>query len=373
MKSDSIKNGLSTQKVNIMKVKNKIKSRKAVEAKLNGLEPIIVGEATENQLTYAFNYYNYTYDVKQAKKWLLEYLKKDKRNAKLLSEIRSAPDWQTVTTAGWMARMMLNGTVFSELYMTRFEERVRLNALYGVKDTETVEEPKTVVSIQDRVKRVNAQMLADAEVEVIDERKPMYDFLQSRQATPVAAKKMLEYYQPILDELMSDDDQIKEAYGKKLKDERAFMQSVVDDLNRYIGNKKVVKVRKPREKKVKSAIDLVKKVKYQKEFPPLKIVSVNPTEIIGATQVWTYNTKYKKLTRYNSLGPSGIQVKGTTLIGFDVESSLTKSLRKPDGIIQSLLGAGKVSLRNFMNEIKTNETKPTGRLNEDTVILRVIK
>lgn len=355
-----------------MKVKNKIKSRKAVEAKLNGLEPIIEGEATENQLTDAFNYYNYSYDVKHAKKWLLDYLKKNKRSQTLISDIRSAPDWRTVTTAGWMARMMMNGTTFSAKYMERFEERVRLNALHGVKD-EPKDEDVKVVSIQDRVKKANAQVLADAEIEVIDERKPMYDFLQARQATPAAAKKLLEYYQPIYDEVMSDDDQVKEAYGKKLKAERVFMQSVIDDLNRYIGNKKAVKIRKPREKKVKSAIDLVKKVKYQKEYPPLKIVSVNPTELIGATQVWTYNTKYKKLTRYDSSGPSGIQVKGTTLIGFDVETSLTKSLRKPDITIQSLLGAGKVALRSIISDLKTNETKPNGRLNEDTVILRVIK
>ena len=355
-----------------MKVKNKIKSRKAVEAKLNGLEPIIEGEATENQLTAAFNYYNYSYDVKHAKKWLLDYLKKNKRSHTLISDIRSAPDWRTVTTAGWMARMMMNGTTFSAKYMERFEERVRLNALHGVKD-EPKDEDVKVVSIQDRVKKANAQVLADAEIEVIDERKPMYDFLQARQATPAAAKKLIEYYQPIYDEGISEHDQVKEAYGKKLKAERVFMQSVIDDLNRYIGNKKAVKIRKPREKKVKSAIDLVKKVKYQKEFPPLKIVSINPTELIDATQVWTYNTKYKKLTRYDSSDPNGIQVKGTTLIGFDVETSLTKSLRKPDITIQSLLGAGKVALRSIMSDLKTNETKPNGRLNEDTVILRVIK
>jgi hypothetical protein len=201
----------------------------------------------------------------------------------------------------------------------------------------------------------------------------MYDFLQARQATPAVAKKMLDYYQSIYDEVHSDDMQIKEAYGKKLKAERAFMQSVIDDLNRYIGNKKVVKIRKPREKKVKSAVDLVKSVKYQKEFPPLKIVSVNPVEIIGAKQIWTYNTKYKKLSRFDAAGPNGIQVKGTTLIGYDIETTSTKSLRKPDISLQSLLTAGKVALSNFMDTIKTNETKPNGRINEDTIILRVIK
>ena len=102
-------------------------------------------------------------------------------------------------------------------------------------------------------------------------------------------------------------------------------------------------------------------------------MSVNPAEIVGCQQLWTYNTKYKKLTRYDALGPNGIQVKGTTLIGYDVDKSLTKSLRKPDVTIQLLLSAGKVSLRKILEDLKTNETKPNGRINSDTVILRVIK
>jgi hypothetical protein len=135
----------------------------------------------------------------------------------------------------------------------------------------------------------------------------------------------------------------------------------------------VTKVRKPREKKQKSAVDVVKALKFQKEFPPLKIVSVNPAEIVGCKQLWAYNTKARKITRYDASGPSGIQVKGTTLTGFDVETSLTKSVRKPEAFIPSLLGAGKIMLRSIMQDLKTNESKPTGRINTDTVLLRVIK
>ena len=102
-------------------------------------------------------------------------------------------------------------------------------------------------------------------------------------------------------------------------------------------------------------------------------MSVNPAEIIGCNQLWTYNTKYKKLSRYDASGPNGIQVKGTTLIGFDVEKSLTKSVRKPEVTIQNLLSAGKVALRSIMDDLKTNVTQPNGRINTDTIILRVIK
>jgi len=102
-------------------------------------------------------------------------------------------------------------------------------------------------------------------------------------------------------------------------------------------------------------------------------VSVNPTDIIGADQLWTYNTKLKKLTKYNSLGPSGLQVKGTSIIGFDVETSSCKRLRKPDETLQKVLGAGKIALRKILEEVKTVASKPNGRINSDTILLRVIK
>ena len=134
-----------------------------------------------------------------------------------------------------------------------------------------------------------------------------------------------------------------------------------------------MKVRKPREKKVKSAVDQVKNLKFQKEDPSLKIVSVHPAEIIGCQQLWIYNTKYRKLIQYNSMGPAGIQVKGTTLTGWDTESSTSKTLRKPEELLTGLLRAGKVALRSYMSSIKTSESKPNGRINQECILLRVVK
>lgn len=157
-----------------------------------------------------------------------------------------------------------------------------------------------------------------------------------------------------------------------MQEEKRWM-IFVGDIDRFLNNKKVTKMRKTRAKKVASAADLVKGLKYQKQFPPLKIVSINPADIVGSKQVWVYNTKTRKLTKYDAIGPSGIQVKRTTLTGFDPDKSSTKSVRKPEETINKLLAAGKVTLRKFLDELKTNETKPTGRINTDTVLLRVIK
>ena len=365
-----------------VKIKKKpVSNRKnvSIDTKYLGDEPILE-ELTGRQdpnLTRALNWYNYMYDSSKAKTWLLQYLKAEGR-ADLIQAVRNIPDKLIAPTPGWIARMSLNGTKLADENKAWILSKVEEMSAARIRIDEDEEDPlkpktKVTVDIQARTKAKNNQLLSDAEGEVIDDRGSMYEFLQKYTATPAAARYMLNYYQPIYDEVMSDDEQVKEAFGKKLKDERAFMQSVIDDLNRYIGNKKVTKVRKPKTIREKPLAKQVEKLKFQKEFAPLKIVSVNPVEIIGCQQLWTYNTKYKKLTRFDASGPNGIQVKGTTLIGFDVERSSTKSLRKPEVTIQALLGAGRVALRKILEELTTVETKPNGRINNETVLLRVIK
>jgi hypothetical protein len=66
-------------------------------------------------------------------------------------------------------------------------------------------------------------------------------------------------------------------------------------------------------------------------------------------------------------------VKGTTVTQFDEKKSVSKRLRKPQEVLPQLLGAGKIALRTFMDTIKTNTTVPTGRINEDVILLRIIK
>jgi hypothetical protein len=130
-------------------------------------------------------------------------------------------------------------------------------------------------------------------------------------------------------------------------------------------------VRKPRKKKVKPASVLVAKMKYKENDGDFK--SVNPCDIIGASQLWVYNTKTRNLSVYNAVGNSGLSVRGTTLTGFDEESSITKKLRKPESVIKPLLDGGKIYLRKVMENIKTVEQKATGRINVDTILLRVVK
>jgi hypothetical protein len=110
------------------------------------------------------------------------------------------------------------------------------------------------------------------------------------------------------------------------------------------------------------------------------LASINPIDIVGASELWVFNIKTRKLGKYvaDNIDPtgqaragSGFNVKGTTIIGFNEELSIQKTLRKPEVQLKEFKAAGKVALRKFMEEIATTDTKLNGRINADTVLLKV--
>jgi DNA gyrase/topoisomerase IV subunit A len=129
--------------------------------------------------------------------------------------------------------------------------------------------------------------------------------------------------------------------------------------------------RAPRAKKPTDKSKLVSKMKYLKQDDKLKIVSVNPADIVGSQELWVFNTKTRKLGKYIAKEYSELSVKGTTVINFDENKSVQKTLRKPEDQIKEFKSAGKVALRKFLDDIKAVDIKLNGRINEDTVLLKV--
>lgn len=363
-------------KVKVVKVRKTRSQVKSIDDKYYGSEPIEFDTADHSQYRDALNWYNYMYELDQARDWLLEYMKRSGFERAQIACVRRCPKFRIPTTIGWQARIMMNGNKLTEQSMNFFNQKLdELFAIGGqIKEVVEVKAEKPVVSIQERTQAKIQQLITECEEALdVDPNLNIYDWLKGKEATSQAASAIAEFYDGNIEDFEYEDEFMTRQEKKRNAEKHKYWTQFIHDCERYIGNLKATKVRKPREKKVKSAVDQVSKMKYQKEFPQLKIVSVNPAEMIGSSQVWTYNTKYKKLTRYDASGPNGIQVKGTSLIGFDVEKSLTKSVRKPEATIQNLLKAGKVALRSVMDDLKTNETKPNGRINTDTIILRVIK
>ena len=114
-------------------------------------------------------------------------------------------------------------------------------------------------------------------------------------------------------------------------------------------------------------------VKYLDKSEDDKLKSIDPANIIGASQVWIYDTKTRFLFAYHS--PVGMSVKGSTLQDFDADISFGKKVRDQytDRIINEVLTGGKVKLRRVMPSINAKEKEVTGRINKNQIILRAVK
>ena len=257
-------------------------------------------------------------------------------------------------------------------------------------DDEAVAEIKTtvpVVSIQDRVRESSYKMTEEIETaiesfqldpEAFDPKAfKVLNLLKAHQAKAAHARVIKDFYARNLDELTeaatTKDEQLKEAYSHlskvQLRKITAFYQEIVSACEMLAQEAKVN--RKPKAKKAVPAEKIVSKLKYKKADEPLKLVSINPADILGAKELWTYNTKSRKLGKYIAEEFQDLSIKGTTIIGFSEVKSVQKTLRKPIDQLKEFKAAGKVVLRKFLEDINAVDTRMNGRINEDIILLKI--
>jgi hypothetical protein len=257
-------------------------------------------------------------------------------------------------------------------------------------DSDVVVEVKKDVytpSIQERVR--DASMLMTEEIETAIESFQtdpeafdpkafkILNVLKAKQAKAAHARIIREFYNRDLEELQeaatTKDEQLKEAYNHlskvQLRKITAFYQEIVSACEMLAQEAKVN--RKPKAKKAVPAEKIVAKLKYKKADEPLKLVSINPADILGAKELWTYNTKSRKLGKYIASEFADLGVKGTSIINFDENKSVQKTLRKPIDQLKEFKAAGKVALRKFLDDINAVDTKMNGRINEEIMLLKV--
>jgi len=259
-------------------------------------------------------------------------------------------------------------------------EDVKKQEALDKKNDEKKTRPK--ISIQDRIQNQVEDFISVVEGQADDfvdsgykMKYDVYGDLTNRGCKSVHARKMKPFYIDCYNELVDvynkDDEYVLEAwshlkpkYHKKMMD---FYGIIVDDIDRIIKN--ATAQRRPRKTKTYSAARLVNKLKYQQEFSDLKLVSINPEKIIGAVELWVFNTRYNRLGVYRAVNSvRGFSVKGCTIQHFDENESVQKTARKPKEALNVL---NKRSLKAMLKNMKTKEQPLTGRINSQTILLGV--
>lgn len=167
--------------------------------------------------------------------------------------------------------------------------------------------------------------------------------------------------------------QLQEGYshlGKlQIRSLQKFLEKAVADCASYVQVKKAD--RQPRPAKQKTPAQLVRKFKYLKKFEELDLTSVSPEKMVHGSEAWLYNTKTRKLIYV--IADETIKtynIKNNSVIGFDPNKSVQKTLRKPAEQLKELMNAGKPNNRKQFANIKATEIKYNGRGNEHVVILK---
>jgi hypothetical protein len=354
----------------------------------------------------ALAWYNYMCDAKEAREYLQTYLKNSGRDEEL-KKLRSVPDkWYNITIC-WNARIMSRGGNLPQSSREFFEDRLKhmlerdyskAGKMEGPSDEEApAVRPKVERTIQEKMKIILNDQICEIEEQIDvfgDNLKnesyvtpfKMYEWLQGKEVSSINAKRMHDFYNPQLEEIEEAyegivnkgecDEQLTEGYSgytkKQLTKLFGFYVMLVEDLEQYMSNNK--KERKVRTKKPITAEKKLKDFKHMSFDNVRKIQSIQPVRILGASELWTFNTKYNQLTVFRTSDPAGLDVHRTAITNYDSITSKTKKLKAKDvdSVLKQVSEAGKVTLRTLMKDTRGSDQKLQERMNENTLLIRAV-
>ena len=348
-----------------------------------GTEPKFTAEVSQIDLMKSLSWYAQNKDSKDAYKWACDFLKK-KHKLDVSSVIKNQSP-----TFGFVCRIVSNGGVLSAKDQTWLDGEIEnlKHSLKNRKQPVVVDEPKIVVpNIQDRIREKASECIGELEGQLDDlilskfstEVSP-YAVMHTLEIKGVHTKHISDWFKTkrieFDDVLHTTDAELKEGYSNfskpQLKKLVAWCDQVILDCGKIAGE--AVKSRKPRKRKTKTPEQLVAKVKVMDEHKEFKLKSVPAKDIIGAMQLWVFNTKNRKLGCYHAIDADGLSIKGSSIINFNESKSVQKTLRKPEATLPEILKGGKVYLRSALDGIRAVESGLTGRLNADIILVRVVK
>ncbi len=347
----------------------------------------------------SMDYYRLESDIKTYKPVLVKWMESIGCAKEDIVAVKRLKDFRINTTMGAIASCLLrgmtpqradfnNGRDSAEWLRKAIVEAIQA----GKTDTEGEEKVEAkkdvyVPSIQERMREAAVRMTEELEdalegfqtdPENFDPKAfKVLNLLKGKEVKAAHARLIKTFYErdlAELEELASGKgcEQLKEGYShrskKQIRNLIAFYQEIMSACDMLAQEAKVN--RKPRAKKSVPAEKIVAKLKYKKSDEPLKLVSINPTDIIGAKELWVYNTKSRKIGKYVASEFNDLGVKGTTITGYDEHKSVMKTVRKPEEKLKEFKAAGKVQLRKFLDDINATEARMNGRINEEIILLK---
>ena len=316
------------------------------------------------------NFYNFEVESKEKMEWTLQYWKQ--QGKKHITELRTvSPGYFSQT--GAIVRLIERGVALEDRHVSflenKYSELLEL-AKKEIAEKEALEKDKPVqakkMSVQDHL-RAQAKSLANDIDEMLDvvvttgkAPEDIARWIKGRHLPAAIVKNLHNYFK-----FGAESVQDPEPYNPKTY--RA-LKKFYTELMEALAVVKASRVQKPRVKKQKPAGELIKNFKFTKEAEGL--TGESAVKIVGAKEVYLFNTERRKLTQIVAMDGLLLSVKGTTIVNMDAEKSFSKTVRKPE-ILKDMAKLGLRAIRNLFKEIKAVARPANGRSNEKTIIMAV--
>ena len=379
-------------------IEHRTKAQRDLSPKWDGHETMSTDEFYRH-FRHSMDYYRLEFNGRDLKPKVINWMSENGYTKDQIKSFKETKDFRCNSTMGAIAANLLRGMPairadFNEgrntaLWLGEQISKIISEGKDDYEPEEPVEEKAAIpqVSIQERVREATFGMTEEIEDTLDSFSKDPENFdpkafkilnlLRGKQAKAAHARIIKDFYQRQYNEYLELQEgtceQLKEAYShltkSQIKKITQFYFEILSACDMLMQEAKVN--RKPRAKKSKPVEKIVEKLKYLKQDDKLKLVSINPTDIVGSKELWVFNIKTRKLGKYVAAEFSDLSVKGTSITGFDEIKSVAKTLRKPEEQLKEFKTAGKVVLRKFLEDIKAVDIKLNGRINEDTVLLKV--
>lgn len=172
-----------------------------------------------------------------------------------------------------------------------------------------------------------------------------------------------------LEEVLNDDPELAEGWDflsqGKIRKLHEFVSGICEDLESYGKITKKKRKRKPEQ--------VVKSLKYLDigRVGRFHIKSFDPIDILTAKSFICLNTKTSDLCYYET--EESFDIKGTTIQNFNSSVSYCQKIgRSAEDFLRLAADGGVAFVRKEMQKFNTKRREATGRINANTILVRVL-
>lgn len=351
----------------------------ASDTKFVGHEPTwfdveITDKNYVKEMMRGLNWHNYVAKDSDFHKYLIQWVSKHQVDA--LKKIEGLNSSEVTPTVATIARMHLQGFPLKDRHIQSITDHIAVLLTPKKKEPKPITQPKVVPDVQQAMRSQVSSTLSDIEEQIdlafdkfeIDPPK-IADLILKKQYThkhlQIISKEIDKNIQEWTAAYDKTDEQLSQGYGyiprRKFRQIIDGFTDVVQKIQQFVDNTKVARKPRPINKAV-----VTKNLKF---LPTFEQYTGQPTtSVVGATILWIYDTKYRKLIKLTG-EKKGLSAKGASITG--VTKAQVKMLRWPEKqLVEFTVSKGKATT-DWFDKLTTKEAEASHRITPTMILLRV--